>query len=628
MDAQTFLEKEISGLLSEEKAPFTAAVIARLQELLHHCITEGCTSVQQLDPIFQRTQNHQTEILILSDGSACTIHNTELATYMHTKYTSNNFQTLVYLLEQKWTSHMQTHTATIESGGEQRPVTILNASAGEWYNMTDVRLRDQTFAAHSELRRRQCNAQQYAASGVQARDMLISLLNIVSNESDLWRIDQLIEHQNDPEYMIDHQNHPHIKRHVVDNKIEGINNRSHKQDARQQLVAVLCEAITSRLITANDLQSHHKTRLAHITKLMQALQYSTYRNAWSWEEIDAERQSTVLCAINALLGLENIQHIDGFERLQLESSLRKELLQTWTRKVTSMWLHESPSHHRDSLRHRNADAALLYRLVMDTQEHLSQLLQDAPLPEDIIAHVMEHLYDPTTWGIKRYRGDSYQQAGMYTHVVWHQGLLAHNDNGQQAEWWLRVHPEFRDKTWVIHYAGRALLLKAITTGIQKKENESPSSRAPLSTEWLEAWRTHPHFQIAARAARRYVEIIEHSKKDETEQITSSATWIGLKYEKYLQNLYTLATDAYNRWLAMITGTDEYVVRPSHETMEIQQIWAWLVPECRLYHINACGETITTPWPRTPLFWWVACLREASTYMEKMIILHESVSTLD
>ena len=613
MDARTFLENEMSSLLSDEKATFTASVIARLQTLLHHCIIETHTSAQQLDPLFQYTKNHQTETLALSDGSACTIHNTELATHMRTRYTSTDFQNLVHLLQQQWTLHMQTHTATIESWGEQRPVTILNASAGEWYNMTDVRLRDQTFAAHSELRRRQCDADQYAASGTQARDMLISLLNIVSNDADLSRIGQLIEHQNNPEHMIDHQNHPHIKRHVVDNKIEGINDRSHKQDARQQLVAVLCEAITSGLISANDLENHHKTRLVHITKLMQALKYSTYRNAWSWEEIDAERQSTLLCAINALLGLENIQHIDGFARLQSESSLRKDLLQTWTRKITSMWLHESPNHHRDSLRYRNADAALLYRLVMDTQGSLSQLLQDAPLPEDIIAHVMEHLYDPATWGIKRYRDDSYQQAGMYTHVVWHKGLLAHSNNGQQTAWaWLRVDPEFRDKTWIIHYAGRALLLKAVSARIKKSEYESSWSRTSLSTEWLEAWRTHPHFQIAARAARRYVEIVEQSKKD----------------KEYLQNLYTLATDAYNRWLAMITGTDEYVVRPNHETMEIQQIWARLVPECRLYHINTRGETITTPWPWTPLFWWVACLREANAYMERMIILHESGSTLD
>lgn len=509
---------------------------------------------------------------------------------MYKKYNSKKFDALTDLLERSDTLEIKTHTANLDYHETVKEVTVLKASDGEGHNMTEVRLRDQAFAALSMFRVRKTNPQKYAAEGEKAKKLFLSLMDMVSAEGEMAKIDGLIlnGYEDNHVYMAKHENYPTIKWKITKEteKLHRDDGWTHKQDARQQLVAWLAEVIEGGLLFGDDLDEHHKTWLGKITNLVAALDYTKWLGAWSREELDAHRTSTMVCTIYALLGLQRLSNSEGFEFLKLQTEDRTDLINQWVKKANKTLLIECPDELENSAAARETDVALLYSLVFDTRGELADLLDDDGISRllDVYEKVMKDLYDPVTWGIKRYKHDSYQKRLMYQlrKFLTQEGGLRQDD-------------AFKDTHGYVHFMGRKWLVNAleIALGIESEEGG-------------EAGWTHPHFQIASWAARRYAQLAEENPENETGA---------------MKKLYTTATDAWNRWLGMATG-HEYILKPNDDWyLDIKQVKPWILPEARIYHPGSEAGAVT-PWPWLPLFWAVAAANEARAYMEQMIKIRE------
>jgi hypothetical protein len=133
----------------------------------------------------------------------------------------------------------------------------------------------------------------------------------------------------------------------------------------------------------SELSDAHKKFLGSIIPLLASAGFPTYENSGSWEEVTANRTS-VMAIETALLSkiktlTEKDSSFDFFKEGYGRDSFHETLdimIDNGLHEIGRRLPHESPDYDPNSVKHREADAALAYVLMYD----LPNLLSDAQVP--------------------------------------------------------------------------------------------------------------------------------------------------------------------------------------------------------------------------------------------------------
>lgn len=235
------------------------------------------------------------------------------------------------------------------------------------------------------------------------KEVLLSTLTIMSSTAQLRRFETIISGENSHHDPI---NWPHIFL-TIDDNLNAAKDEPwmHKQDAWQIICYYTLEAIEKGLLDKNDLTEKHKKLLQLICPFLEAIDFTNCPNGGSWEEIDSIRTSVIAWETALLYKVAQSPHFSHVDASRLfdqgVSKLRENIP------------FESPNYEKTDTRYREADASLIYLLILDVFRFFPENERQATL-ESTLAQI-ESLVGKS--GIKRYKNDSYQGLSYYTNEV-------------------------------------------------------------------------------------------------------------------------------------------------------------------------------------------------------------------
>lgn len=493
------------------------------------------------------------------------------------EYTAKDVQHLERLLNDRGTLFIPVisgNTVTID--GTDQPIfavaaTEINSTTpnhGEMASMLYLRDHIQTASVLMELYLNDPII--YKQEGKEGRALLMSALHLMSTPSQLERFKNIIKNG-----QASQEDWPHISFFFDDLEAKKANGWRNKQDTFQMLAYLVCDALERGYLYVSDLSTSHKTFLGSVAPLLQAVGFPNYESSGSWEENTAQRTS-VMAIETALLNkiatlTDNTQEL-SFLRGHLTSREIRSLCDAGLHEIGRRLPHESPDYPRDSIKYREADAALAYVLMYG----IPSLLAKAAIPigpdkkvlaknaiEELLLNELATLDDPLTGGMRRYHDDSYQRVNFHT-------------NEMQS---------------VISVIKRTVQQEAIDGQIDLDKKQS--LRGQLMPPGREAAWTHPLGQLSAWAAKQSIAARGDSRPADAERYR------------------TLSIQFLNRLLATITGESDYhAVLDTTGHYIVQKAPAAKLPECYVTYQAGDGTVFVVPSPHTPLNWSTAMLKEA------------------
>jgi hypothetical protein len=507
--------------------------------------------------------------------------NPELAVLAKNDYSEKELSRLEALLLAEGTLSVPTISGlSVDIDGETKPVTIVAATEintdtpnhGDMASM--LYLRDHIQAASALMSLYLQNPEHYQKEGGEARTLLFSALHLISTPAQLARFEAVIDQGN----AVGQKDWPHISLHFEDMNGKGPNGWRNKQDSFQMLGYLALDALEKKFIPAGSLSESHKKFLASIVPFLDSVGFPHYESSGSWEENEATRTS-VMAVETALL--YKIKTMSAAEELAFLGSKSDSFTETThrlymdgLREIGKRLPYESPEYATGTVKHRQADAALVYVLMYD----LPKLLAEEQIPigkegailtrrqiEDLILEQLSRLDDSATNGMYRYENDSYQRVNFHTNEV----------------------------QLVIRGIKRHVKAEANTRDGEIDLDMKQSLRDELTPRGKPATWTHPLGQLSAWAAGRSIE-------SQSEDNLSDA-------KEYRE----LSVAYLNRVLSLVTGPDQYhAVLDADGRYEIRRVPPYRLPECYVAYELPTGEIIDVPSPHTPLNWSSAMARQS------------------
>ncbi len=402
------------------------------------------------------------------------------------------------------------------------------------------------------------------------KDLLLSVITFMSTVSQLDRFEGIIR-STSARYRRIPTNWPYIFASISDNlSTSREESWSHKQDAWQIAAYYLLEALEQGVISPKELTRKHKRFLSLIVPFLAKVSFWSCENSGSWEEIPAVRTSVRAWEHRLLIKLLKVSNVRGFAFIERVYSRNREYLSREFREldfeqailhmerrviteVTRDLPGESPRYTRADARHRRADAALIYLLMIDYPYFLAARMVRSPewahRLEAKVLKTIATLEDPVTGAIRRYKDDCYQRVGYFHHETIHKlAQIGGSPSGDFSSHFLarnRAVPKGREAAW-----------------------------------------THFVWQLSAWSGRRYLE-------------TGSKVYLRLH------------TGYFKRGLALITGPGEVSIeQDARGKPRVTSLPPFRMPECYMSERTVDGRLLVVPSPHTPLNWAVAEMLDA------------------
>lgn len=479
------------------------------------------------------------------------------------------------------------HMITID--GTEHPVSLLGATEladdganhGEMSKMFYLRDHIQTARALMELYLQ--DSERYQKEGELGRHMLFSVIHCMSTPAQLGRFDHVIT--DGP--AAGQENWPHISLWFDDLHGEGPNGWRNKQDTFQMLTHLTLDALDRGFIGESDLSPSHKQYLGSVVPLLTAVGFPNYETSGSWEEVAAGRTSVLAVETAIMHKISSMatagKNIDFLAEVYEQSGVQANTGRTFYDQVEHMLdqgLHEvgrrlpfeSPDYDKNSVKYREADAALAYVLMYGLPQMLAaknipigkdQKIMTEQQIEDLVLEQLDSLIDPQTHGMLRYKGDSYQRVNFHTATV------QETVDAIKA----RVKSEAAESGGEVNLEDKQMLRNLLT----------PQGR--------EACWVHPLGQLSSWAASRYLEALQKGDTQGAQRYRQ----ISLRY--------------FNYNLSNVTGDNQWnTARDVSGTYQLHTVKPYRVPECFITYQAADGKTCTVASPHTPLNWGSVMLK--------------------
>lgn len=504
--------------------------------------------------------------------------NAEVSQLVRQHYSVSELESLETFLAKKGTLTIPTVKGYhVYLDGAEQPVSIVAATDieegrpnhGDMSSM--LYLRDHIQAAGVLMELFLTNPENYRQEGGEGKVLLFSALHLMSTPAQLERFKNIIE-----KGAATQEEWPHISLLFDDLEGKKQNGWRNKQDTFQMLAYLTCDALERGYISPDALSNSHKKFLGSVAPLLKAVGFPRYENSGSWEEIAARRTSVMaietalLNKITTLTENDKLAFLAGGLEPKEIASMRDEGLEEIGRRLPL----ESPDYPKNSIKYRETDAALAYILMYDIPKLLCNSgipvgprkeVMDEQAIEELVLQKLTTLTDPTTGGMRRYAGDSYQRVNFHTNEI------------QQ----------------VIRDIKQTVQKEAATTDGEIDLDKKQTLRDELVPKGKEAAWTHPLSQISAWAAKRSIELQKSGNQSEA------------------RDYHARSAHFLNRMLATITGEDEWhAVLDSNKQYAIQKVPATRLPECYIAYRTNDAHTFVVPSPHTPLNWSSAMLKEA------------------
>lgn len=421
--------------------------------------------------------------------------------------------------------------------------------------------------------------------------LITSLLSIMSTPAQLRRFDDLIERNDDTDFVQNGLNWPHVFFTPDNLNTEIPENWAHRQDAFQMLAVSTIDALESGFLTTgqrnwnNVFTNDHAAFMARLVPFLAAMDFTEYETSGSWEEFDAKRTSVLAWDLTLLMKIDDLlNHPDaGFitkPMLKYFQIVNQKLPEKYRqpgkpdisayKNLVGMMIADGkkelkrrlpygecgevdPSH----IAFRPDDAALIYLLELDIPHFLADDESEAREIELQILNRIDRLTDTETGAIHRYYNDNYLDNAYFTYAAQDQlGQLYRGELGPNDP---QRHFNF-----------------------QKRKEICPSGGTA-------AW-VHFLYELSTWAGRRYQETGELQYRD-------------------LQRHNLLKAQA------LETGENEVRVVIWDKLEPIKSVPPFLTPECYV-RVGKKGKIV--PGPNTPLAWATAEKYRALLQMRRSI----------
>lgn len=453
--------------------------------------------------------------------------------------------------------------------GETRKLFINRASKVDMWPMgTNYWIRDNALIA-DRLLNLNYEAFAYPKSWKEeGKQLLLAGLTIMSSRTQLARFEAIIA---DPTLVEDAENWPHIFL-DISNNLNAAQPESwmHKQDAWQILCYVTLEALERGNLTLADLTAKHKQLLGLVCPFLAAIQFTHCPNGGSWEEIDAIRTSVIAwetALLHKISQSKTFFHPDAASLCQhgIEKLFRQLQSENDSSAPSYECEFECPNYDQDDVHYRDADAALIYLLLIEIDSLLPGGEEKQLELVDKLIQKVETLV--STSGIKRYFGDSYQGLDYHTNEITRQlSKLSESPSGDSSDV-----DRFQQRAKIVpggHEAEWTHFVWQMSTSFGKlyQRFERPEFQQRQLDYFL--------FGLSLITGENELSILERRPDSSAEADRSTASVID-------------------------DGTDE--------KMEVGSIPAFRIPEC--YNTIQYQQTLFQyPSMHTPLYWSVAeCL---------------------
>lgn len=462
----------------------------------------------------------------------------------------------------------------LDTDGERRTFSLARATSTDMYPMgTNYWVRDNAIIGARLIRSADLSERK------KGKDLLISCLSFMSSVAQLKRFERIIRSQ-EKNFINNCDNWPHIFAAVADNlntaRDEGW---SHKQDAWQILAWNVLEELEHGRLKLSELTVKNKRFFGLIVPFLAKVSFWNCENSGSWEEIAAVRTSVRAWDHRLIVRIAQLSNKSGFEFLSasyakvkkyLSPKLRKLDLQhaviSLDKEVSRVMLKDLPfecsSYSRKDARFREEDATLIYLLQIDYVPFLARTLgKDAVWAKRLEGRILSglrKLQDDRSGAIYRYKRDTYQRGGFFRQLT-------------------------------------AAKLVGVYGALSGDASANFAYRHQLVPKGRQAAWTHPVWQLAAWAARRFI-----ATKDKS-------------YKKLHNELFITG-------LKLITGKDEgsFDIDQGGKT-RIISIPAWKMPECYIADTTNSGVEMLFPSPHTPLNWATAEMMDAFRARRDLLI---------
>ncbi|MFI6588245.1 hypothetical protein [Embleya sp. NPDC050493] len=432
-------------------------------------------------------------------------------------------------------------------------------------------LRDHVQSASAMMELFLSDPVRYATEGDIGRELIHSALHLISTPAQLARFAAVVERGDTGQ-----EEWPHISLWFDDLEAEKPNSWRNKQDSFQMLAFLVLDAVARGFLGTDELLPSHREFLRFVVPFLRAVGFPRYESSGSWEEI-AARRTSVMAVETALLDRIRVLTENGKLAFLADGedfgTRVGTMVDAGLREIGRRIPFESPDYELDSIRHRRADASLVYLLMYG----LPELLAEARVPigeparpmtarevETVVLDALLSLVDPATGGFIRYAGDSYQRVNFHTHEV--QAIVRAIKDEVRAD--------------------------AEARGGDVDLDRKQEMRGRLTPQGREAAWTHPLGQLAAWGARRSL----HMRRSDPEQ--------AREYREF-------AVRHLNAMLATVTGEDQWhAVLREDDGYHIRKVPPYRVPECLVTYRDDRGNELIVPSPHTPLNWSTAMLRTA------------------
>jgi hypothetical protein len=517
---------------------------------------------------------HTQTIRYVSEITHLRFANKTLAEIAKPSYTSRELSELEGFLDQKGTLAIPVKSDfSVMVGGMRQNVSVVaatetDANHGDMSSM--LYLRDHVQAASVLMELSLSDPNNYQREGEMGKSLLLSALHLMSTPAQLERFKHIIERGEASQ-----EDWPHISLLFNDMEAKEPNGWRNKQDTFQMLAFLACDALERGYLVVSELTQPHKRFLGYVAPLLQAVRYPKYENSGSWEEVAANRTSVMAietALLHKIMMLTAKNEELGFLLGGLSTGDLAAMYDNGLHELGRRLPFESPDYPKDSIKYREADAALAYVLMYG----IPKLLADEEIPigprreimdehaiEDLVLQELTSLIDPETGAMRRYDGDSYQRVNFHTSGV--QKTIANIKRTVKQE------------------AGSGEI------DLDKKQ----LLRGELTPKGREAAWTHPLGQLSAWAAKRSIQAYKNGQSDDT------------------QRYRMLSIRFLNHALASVTGeNDWHAVLDANNRYTVQKASANRLPECYVTYETPDGKTFIVPSPHTPLNWSSAMLKEA------------------
>jgi len=504
-------------------------------------------------------------------------HHNGFAAFTKNSYAIAELSSLEQLLNNKGTTNIPTvDDYEVRIDGIDQPISFVAATEisndtpnhGEMASMLYLRDHIQTASVLMELYL--SDPEQYQPEAKEGGRLLMSALQLMSTPAQLERFRRVVRQGGATQ-----EDWPHISLLFDDLAAEKPNGWRNKQDTFQMLAYLACDAIERGFIETGSLTDSHKKFLGSVAPLLRSVGFPTYENSGSWEEIAARRTSVMAvetALLDKIVSLSRSDEALAFLRGGLEDEVVAHLRDEGLKEIGRRLPFESPDYPKDSIKYREADAALAYILMYA----IPRLLADKNIPtgpggevmseqaiESLVLDELATLIDPTTGGMRRYESDSYQRVNFHTNEVQQtiasiKHIVKHEADGNEID-------------------------------LDKKQR----LRDELTPKGREATWTHPLGQLSAWAAKRSIEAGKKGRAKEAEKYRALST-------RFLNSILATITSE-QQWHAVLDETQRYVIK---------KVPPYRLPECLVTYETPDNTQFIVPSPHTPLNWSSAMLKEA------------------